>query len=744
MKKIQRIVIIFLSVYALNVCTPSFGMEQQDKNKTGHKRKRGTQRVAEEEANKKRKLDIGDAKVERIKKKEPVECLFGCDVVPAEEEKKLRCQHIFHEKCIQKYFQENDNRCPVCRKTEFCWGCKKKFIQDDFIKDDQGVARNVRKRPRGDEILEKCEHEFHKDCLTDEYCKECPVPVCVQKVQEHRENDEGEQQGNSTVTSESFSITLYENHQADVFLRNPRRSYHFTISLLPNIDDFDIYRDRFFIVEYKGGSNIKECDIFDFHTYERYTKLLQNKSIESLDVCADRFFIVEYEGDGIKKEVDIFDLQEDTRYTKKVQNKNLEFLDVRADRFLIVEYEGDGIKKEVDIFDLQKDMQYTKQVQNKTVASLDVRANRFLLVEYEADSNIKECDIFDLPGNKSHTRRLQQKEVCDLTILAGRFFIVEYKFDGNSKECDIFDLQESKPYIKQLQNKAIKAWRTLIDRFFIVEYEGDGDTKDVDIFDLQKNKQYTKQVWNRHIHWQIKQERFLVAEWAYYIRQTGRHPFKEREYKVFDLLEDVQSGGALPQQRIEKWDILANRFLLVVYVVDGIKRKYNIFDLQGDKQYIRELSVQNIEEWDILANRFFVIVNGDKKECVICDLQEDKQYSKPIQNKSIEFWDIKENNFLIVIYAFDEKEKSREVDIFDLQKNRQYTKTSTVQFILEYAITKVNEENIYFVLRDNVGAHGAYHIFHLQTDKCYRSEGGDGDGAKSIVYYLYYNDYLDG
>jgi len=42
------------------------------------------------------------------------ECSICCEKLFTTETEKLKCNHIFHKKCIKEWF-ERDNRCPLCR-----------------------------------------------------------------------------------------------------------------------------------------------------------------------------------------------------------------------------------------------------------------------------------------------------------------------------------------------------------------------------------------------------------------------------------------------------------------------------------------------------------------------------------------------------------------------------------------------------------------------------------------------------
>jgi len=618
MKKIEKNLIIFLSLCTLNVCMISFCMEQKDKNKTGYKRKREGENsvITEEKARKKRKLTIGDTKVEEIKKKEPVECLFCYESISTQEEKKLRCQHIFHKICIQKYFQENDNRCPACRTSEFCSGCKKMFTQDDFIKDDLGFFRNVCKRPKREDILEKCEHEFHKNCLTDEYCKECPVPVCVQKMQEHRGIQEEPQQEAPTIESDSFIVTQYED-QVHVFNRSTNRpSPHVVTLKQANVESFDIYGDRFLLVEYPIDRHRKECEIFDLEdNNKKYTTFLQEKSILYMDILRNRFLVVLYPGDWYKKECDIFDLQKKVAYKKKVDffgdtQSCYPFLD---NFFIFVE---DGYSQKFSIVALQG---------NANEISISYCSSCFFIVE-RSNEGKRSFYCLDRRTGISYPLTLKQKKVEETKLVDNTVFQVVYAADEANKtkeECDIFDLLEQKQYTIELRNEDNLSKADLItvfhNRFAMIVYTvGLWKNNDYlcDIFDLQEEKRYTKRgkffCERGNAFWAIRNNRFFIS--TYYTDVANC-------YYVFDLQENKQYTGMILRQ-----------------------------DCLGGSLYMRSY---------IKNNRFLVVVYDDEEEetfairCEVYDLHKEKQ-KQPIAHRTLyecdetTNWCITDDNKLMV------------------------------------------------------------------------------------------------
>tara|TARA_B100000745_G_C20114787_1_gene381599 strand:+ start:125 stop:469 length:345 start_codon:yes stop_codon:yes gene_type:complete len=47
-----------------------------------------------------------------------MDCCICYDIINDQEKEILNCNHIFHEKCIEKWFQRG-HQCPLCRKSKF-------------------------------------------------------------------------------------------------------------------------------------------------------------------------------------------------------------------------------------------------------------------------------------------------------------------------------------------------------------------------------------------------------------------------------------------------------------------------------------------------------------------------------------------------------------------------------------------------------------------------------------------------
>jgi hypothetical protein len=47
-----------------------------------------------------------------------MDCSICLNEIKEEDKKKLNCPHVFHEECIDKWFQRS-HKCPLCRKSKF-------------------------------------------------------------------------------------------------------------------------------------------------------------------------------------------------------------------------------------------------------------------------------------------------------------------------------------------------------------------------------------------------------------------------------------------------------------------------------------------------------------------------------------------------------------------------------------------------------------------------------------------------
>ena len=243
MKKIS--VFILLSLFVVIFNTPSFCM----KKRTGHKRKRsvfskalsdrGSEKVQEEKANKKRKLTINDEKTEEIKKEVNPECSICMEDLHGNNAKvkKLVCDHEFHGECIDGWF-EKKNSCPLCRNQEFCFSCKEKFDTKSVT-----IERHY------------CNHKFHNRCFHKENISQS-CPLCS------RSEVQPEVRPQSTMLrSERFSISVYEDSKfAHIFDHN-RNSASSVDLQEKNITHSNIIANRLLIIGY-GENDAEFFDLF--------------------------------------------------------------------------------------------------------------------------------------------------------------------------------------------------------------------------------------------------------------------------------------------------------------------------------------------------------------------------------------------------------------------------------------------------------------------------------------------------
>jgi hypothetical protein len=47
-----------------------------------------------------------------------MDCSICFDEIKEEDKKKINCNHVFHEECINKWFKRS-HKCPLCRKSKF-------------------------------------------------------------------------------------------------------------------------------------------------------------------------------------------------------------------------------------------------------------------------------------------------------------------------------------------------------------------------------------------------------------------------------------------------------------------------------------------------------------------------------------------------------------------------------------------------------------------------------------------------
>jgi len=523
----------------------------------------------------------------------------------------------------------------------------------------------------------------------------------------------------------------------DIFDLQENRHY-FKQLKQKSIENWGFRANRFFIVRYVADeSDKKECAIFDLRENQQCiepsreparTVCLQNKTIERYNILEDRFLVVRYAFDGTRKECEIFDLQENKQWiqsrlperTVSLQNKKVECLCVRANRFLIVDYKADGEERRgCEIFDLQE--KYCMRPESDfTFLSWRFVRNRLLIIEYACIKTKKiVCDIFDLRKNKTHIRQLGPNEICSSwKFIQNRFLIAEYMSEGG-RGCHVFDLLQDRQYTKPLKAKGVPYFKMCQKRFLIVRYMADeGDRDECEIFDLKENRQCTGQILQKTVRWRVRGDRFLIAE--YLLVEEA-----ERECAIFDLEENRQYITRLPSEKMEKWDILANRFFIVEHKYmdeSESKRECILFDLQKGRRWTISLyeEEKEIECWDMVADRFLIIryqsvrgcfifdkddslclsgfnytkrffvrlVQGDDRgECEIFDVDAKKYFTIPLQQKTVKHCEVLDNRFLVVEYAADGEGK-KECDLTDLQGKIKRTVKLENKCIVSFAVKK--------------------------------------------------------
>jgi len=411
MKKRQQILIICCSLCVLSMFLPLFGM----KKKTGCKRKRLHNDAGK--AKKKRKLCIGDEKVERINRKQQDEqqkakkqkcviCLEHLGFSGAVE-KLQNCSHRYHSICINKWFEEN-NRCPLCRKAEFCFVCKEKFKKEDTV-----VVRD----PSREDEPNHCGHRFHKSCFKEKNIKDrcplCPLPPPLDgEMLLQLFLGEERFAPPATITSDRFVLMFYLQEGMDrmeynrILVFDREGECFFSIELQEkDLLGYKLVEERFFVVEYDLESQDRahyECDIFDLQEDKKHSKLLQKKAVMNWYIIRDRFVIAEYDHDydyvrgedgemivdsGSKVACDVFDLLEDKQFVISLKPLvDIESFDVLCNRFVVVLYDGDEKnKKTCDVFDLQEDKQYSRELYKENIIDYIFKKGK-LVFSYEGGS----------------------------------------------------------------------------------------------------------------------------------------------------------------------------------------------------------------------------------------------------------------------------------------------------------------------------------------------------------------------
>ena len=79
-----------------------------------------------------------------------MDCSICFDEIKEEDKQKLNCVHIFHEKCIDKWFKRS-HQCPLCRRSKFdikCGDFEKHYLEeakkmDELIKAEKNIIFRV-------------------------------------------------------------------------------------------------------------------------------------------------------------------------------------------------------------------------------------------------------------------------------------------------------------------------------------------------------------------------------------------------------------------------------------------------------------------------------------------------------------------------------------------------------------------------------------------------------------------------
>lgn len=61
---------------------------------------------------------------------EKVKCVFClCDIEEGEEVRELRCRHVFHRFCLDRWLEFGNDTCPLCRVPLVPFKVKAKFVE---------------------------------------------------------------------------------------------------------------------------------------------------------------------------------------------------------------------------------------------------------------------------------------------------------------------------------------------------------------------------------------------------------------------------------------------------------------------------------------------------------------------------------------------------------------------------------------------------------------------------------------
>ncbi|KAH7667346.1 Zinc finger RING/FYVE/PHD-type protein [Dioscorea alata] len=80
---------------------------------------------------------------DQVDKEEQVVCVFClCEVNEGDKIREIKCHHVFHLACLDKWLDSWGDTCPLCRVSLSTTMMKKKKIEDDDIERDENESRS--------------------------------------------------------------------------------------------------------------------------------------------------------------------------------------------------------------------------------------------------------------------------------------------------------------------------------------------------------------------------------------------------------------------------------------------------------------------------------------------------------------------------------------------------------------------------------------------------------------------------
>ena len=67
-------------------------------------------------------------------------CSICFEDINENDKKTINCNHVYHEKCIEKWFSIN-HQCPLCRKSKFDKSMEE--FKDDYYKNSLKIKRQM-------------------------------------------------------------------------------------------------------------------------------------------------------------------------------------------------------------------------------------------------------------------------------------------------------------------------------------------------------------------------------------------------------------------------------------------------------------------------------------------------------------------------------------------------------------------------------------------------------------------------